>query len=618
MFLAARNKADPKRSGTRRRRLALAAAAMLSATLLPLPVTALDPFGFDVAGGEPRLSTRLRAASLLLLSESGRPDDEELFATARAEYGRLIAALYAEGHYSGRISVLLDGREAAEISPIDPPRNIRRVEVRVDPGPRFAFADVSIAPLAPGTGLPEGLAPGQPAYSDKLRDGTAAAVDGWRSAGHAMAAPGQQQITADHGAGTLSARIAIQPGPAVTFGRFDVTGSAAVREARIRAIAGFPEGQRFDPALTEQSARRLRRTGAFASVALAEAEELGPGDTLDVQVALADAPPRRIGFGAEFDTDDGVRLSAFWLHRNLLGGAERLRVEGEIGGIGSRISGTDYRLSGRFQRPATFTPETTLFVDTGAERLSERDYRVRRATFSVGVTHLFSDRLTAEAALGYRYERVTDAAGRRSLITATLPLSLTRDLRDDERNPTGGYFLEAALTPFVGISGADSGAQVKLDARGYVSPGDDGRFVLAARFQAGAVVGAELFRTPRGFLFYSGGGGSVRGQPFQSLGVTSPCPGGPPGCTVRSGGRGFAAVSGELRASITETIGVVGFADAGYISARALGGGDWHAGAGLGLRYNTAIGPVRVDLAAPVRGATGDGLQLYIGIGQAF
>jgi len=599
-------------------RLAIALASLLAVMLVPAPVTALDPFGFTVTGGEPRVEDRLRAASLLLLSEAGRPDDEEVFATARAEYGRLIATLYAEGHYSGRISVLLDGREAAEISPIDPPRNIRLVQVTVDPGPRFGFSQVEIAPLAPGTQLPAGLVTGQPAYSDMLRDGAGVAVDGWRAAGHAKAATGAQQITADHAARTLSARIAIVPGPAVTFGRFDVSGSADVREARIRAIAGFPAGQRFDPALVERSASRLRRTGAFASVALSEAENLGPGDTLDVQVALVDAPPRRIGFGSEFDTEDGVRLSAFWLHRNLLGGAERLRVEGEIGGLGSRIGGTDYRLSGRFQRPATFTPETTLFVDSSAERLSERDYRLRRAAVSVGVTHIFSDRLTGEAALGYRYENVSDAAGRRSLITATLPLSLGWDGRDDERNPTRGQFLEAGLTPFLGISGADSGAQVKLDARGYVSPGGGDRFVLAARFQAGAVVGADLFRTPRGLLFYSGGGGTVRGQPFQSLGVTSPCPGGPPGCTVRSGGQGFAALSAEVRARVTDTIGVVGFADAGYVSGRALGRGDWHAGAGLGLRYNTAIGPIRVDLAAPLRGPTGDGLQLYVGIGQAF
>jgi translocation and assembly module TamA len=48
------------------------------------------------------------------------------------------------------------------------------------------------------------------------------------------------------------------------------------------------------------------------------------------------------------------------------------------------------------------------------------------------------------------------------------------------------------------------------------------------------------------------------------------------------------------------------------------GGLEWHSGAGIGLRYDTAIGPIRLDVAVPVSGRTGDGVQLYVGIGQAF
>ncbi len=600
-----------------RRAAALASAGAL-ALALALPVGALEPFAFSVAGDDSRLADRLRGASLLLAVEGDRPADEELFATARQEYGRLIGALYVAGHYGGVISVRLDGREVADISPMTPPRNIRQVSISVDPGPQFAYGETRIAPLAPGETLPPDLAPGTVAASSALRDGVGAAVDGWRSAGHAKARPGAQDIVADHANRILTARVAIEPGPVVTFGRFAVTGAERVRPERIRAIAGFPEGERFDPALIEKSEQRLRRTGAFASVAASEAEALGPGDTLDVAVALLEAPRRRIGVGAEFDTEDGVRLTAFWLHRNLLGGAERLRIEGEVGGIGARSGGIDYRLSSRFSRPATFTPETTLFIAAVAERLTERDYRVQRAAFDVGVTHIFSDRLTAEGAVSLRTERVFDTDGTRRLDTLGLPLSVTWDGRDNDRNPTEGLYLAAGLTPFLGLAGADTGAQVKLDARGYLAPTGSDRLVLAGRVQIGTVVGAELLRTPREYLFYSGGGGSVRGQPFQSLGVTSACPGGPPGCTLRTGGRGYAALSAELRARFTETIGGVGFADAGYVSAGSFGGGDWHAGAGVGLRYATPIGPLRVDVGLPVRGTTGDGPQLYIGIGQAF
>ncbi|MBK1635596.1 hypothetical protein CKO19_07595 [Rhodovulum adriaticum] len=103
----------------------------------------------------------------------------------------------------------------------------------------------------------------------------------------------------------------------------------------------------------------------------------------------------------------------------------------------------------------------------------------------------------------------------------------------------------------------------------------------------------------------------MRGQPYQSLAVDL-------GGGNRVGGRAFAALSAEARLALSGPIGVVAFADAGYVAADIDGPGDWHSGAGLGVRYNTGFGPIRLDVAAPTGGGTGDGVQLYIGIGQAF
>jgi translocation and assembly module TamA len=71
---------------------------------------------------------------------------------------------------------------------------------------------------------------------------------------------------------------------------------------------------------------------------------------------------------------------------------------------------------------------------------------------------------------------------------------------------------------------------------------------------------------------------------------------------------------------VTDRIGVVGFVDAGSVGIDGFTGdtAGSHAGAGLGVRYDTTIGPIRADLAAPVDGDTGDGVQFYIGLGQAF
>ena len=143
----------------------------------------------------------------------------------------------------------------------------------------------------------------------------------------------------------------------------------------------------------------------------------------------------------------------------------------------------------------------------------------------------------------------------------------------------------------------------------------DGQIVLAGRAQVGAVLGSSLANTPRGFLFYTGGGGSVRGLPYQSLGVTSAV--GP------SGGRSFAALSGEVRVRVNDSMTLAAFADAGQVSAGVFNGAsDWQAGGGFGIRYATPIGPLRLDLATPLRrNATALGsstYQIYLGIGQSF
>ena len=134
--------------------------------------------------------------------------------------------------------------------------------------------------------------------------------------------------------------------------------------------------------------------------------------------------------------------------------------------------------------------------------------------------------------------------------------------------------------------------------------------MLAARLQMGVVAGPEIDEVPADWLFWSGGGDTVRGQGYQSLGVGS-------GNTA-TGGRGFAAVSTELRTRIGESWGAAAFVDYGYVSADPdFAGGEWQGGAGVGVRYFTSIGPIRADLAVPVTGSV-DSVSVYVGIGQSF
>lgn len=578
--------------------------------------SAFETLEFRFEGTDPALETALQRASLLQTAQNeGVSDPFEIFTIARTEYGQLIGIFYEAGYYAPQISVRIDGREAADISPLTPPAAVSRVEVILQPGPAFVFGRTALGPVAAGTTLPGAFAEGAPARSTVIREATTEAVEGWREQGHAQAEPVDQQITARHPANILDVAVQIAPGPRLRFGQLRPSGQERTRPNRIVKIAGLPSGEVYSPRDVQRAAERLRRTGTFASVALRDAETANPDGTLDINASVVEAPLRRIGAGAEYDTESGGRLSAFWLHRNLLGGAERFRIEGMMGGIGARNSGLDYKLETEFSRPATFTPDTTLTLGALIETENETDFEARRLRLNALLEHRYSDELTFSGGVGVLLERADvgpNFAERRDYRLLLLPLSVTWDRRDNERAPTAGFYLQGNLSPFLGLKGSDSGAWVYGDARTYRGFGEDNRVVLAGRAQIGAVFGADIDRTPRDLLFYSGGSGTVRGQPFRSLGVTS-------ASGVRSGGQGFAALSTEVRVRATETIGIVAFADAGYVSEGAFTGpSDWHAGAGLGVRYDTPVGPLRVDLGYPVAGDTGRGVQLYLGIGHAF
>ena len=136
--------------------------------------------------------------------------------------------------------------------------------------------------------------------------------------------------------------------------------------------------------------------------------------------------------------------------------------------------------------------------------------------------------------------------------------------------------------------------------------------MLASRLKLGTIVGAEIAELPSDQLFFAGGGGSVRGYGYRSIGVDS-------GGTV-SGGRYLLEASAEARVRINETFGAVAFIDGGYVAADTFPGLDQlRIGAGVGLRYYTGFGPLRADIAIPLNKRSGDpDYAIYVGIGQSF
>ncbi|SNT74950.1 autotransporter assembly complex protein TamA [Paracoccus seriniphilus] len=570
-------------------------------------------------GDDEALEKSIRNTSLVssALTE-GRVTGQDILAAARGDYARILGTLYDQGYYSALINITLDGVEAATIAPLDAPDAVKHVVVTVEPGAVFRFSRAEITPVADPKDISRDYARGEPAGTGTIKTAALDGVKGWRKRGHAKADVGGQKIVADHNRNSVDSQIALAPGPVVTFGKLNISGYDRMDPRRLRKIAGFPEGEVFDPEDIETIRKRLRRTGVFSAITLEEAEQLGPGDTMDVDLMVVEQKTRRIGAGFEISSTDGAQISAYWLHRNLLGGGESLSIDAEMSDIGSDVSGRDEEVTIRLERPATLSPDTSAYLETKLAREREEDYDSDSASIALGFQYTPSDELTVDIAVQYQYSRVIDPDETREFNVLALPIAATWDKRDDPTDARRGFYLDGEATPFMGFRDTDSGARLTGEGRVYHSFGEDDRVTLAGRAILGTILGSEIENTPRDYLFWSGGGGSVRGQAYESLGVEEIT--GSSG-TIETGGMSLANASVELRFRVREKIGLAAFVDAGEVWTDGSWSGDsyWHAGAGAGVRYDTPVGPLRFDVAAPLgNGDSDDGVQVYLGLGQAF
>lgn len=560
------------------------------------------------------LQERLSASSSVMAADTnGLDTPQELIAASLSDYRTLIQVMYDEGYFSPVINIRIDGREAANIPVLDPPTSVTTIAISIQSGPVFKFGRANIEPLAPNAVIPETYRTGQPATTGVLRDVASVGVSSWRDAGYAKATVGDQRIIARNSEAILDSDISLLPGPKLRFGRLSIPQDSSVRADAIAKIAAFPSGEVYSPATVQKVATRLRRTGAFSSVTLREAKTPNPDGTLDFEAVIVDQTPRRVSFGAEIASETGVELSAKWIHRNLFGAAERFQLEARVSNIGGSED-IDGLVAMRLDRPARFGGDDNQFYIAGLGRDNQPNYSLTRAYVGAGVRRTFSDKLFAEATLSAEWNKSDDAFGSgRVFKLIPLPVLVEWDERDNRVNATGGFFLKTVLTPFLGLSDTESGMSIWGDARGYVSFSDSDTIVLAGRVQVGSVVGPSLADVSPQYLFYSGGAGTVRGQPYESLGISVG--------SGLAGGRSILALSAEVRGKITDTISLVGFFDVAAIDESQFvdKSSPYHSGAGLGIRYDLGgLGPLRLDLALPVSGATGDGLQFYLGIGQAF
>ncbi|NLH82169.1 MAG: outer membrane protein assembly factor [Phyllobacteriaceae bacterium] len=587
-----------------------------------------QPYTVELTATDSELEKPLRAASALVSDASGRPPPSTaaFLARARGDYAGLLAGLRDLGRWGPVIAIEADGRRVETIPPDATLPHPVAVTIRVDPGPRFTFGRVAITnrpPLDadaladPRLATPEraGLGESETARADAVLAAERALVDGWKRLGHPEAKATERRLVAHHDTNTLDVEIGVDPGPAATFGAVRVSGTELMDPEFVAARAGIPTGERWDPAKVKAAEKRLRDLDVFASSRLVEDDAVAADGSLGLNAALAERPLHVFGFGASYSTLDGAGVEGWWQHRNLFGHGDRLRFEGRVSGIDT-VNPRDLTWKGgvSFLRPGVFTPMTDLMIALEGSREVVDPYTEEKIAGRIGLAHEFFPELKGKVAVNLEADKVEDGFGKRDLTVLSLPSELALDRADDKLEPTTGYRLKGAAEPFHEFRLGSSGAIFRLDASAYYPLDADRRFVVAGRAAIASIVGADADRMPADRLFFAGGGASVRGFAYRSLGPTNAA-----GKVV--GGLSLVEASLELRMKVTDSFGVVPFVDMGAAGAKSTPDFDEapRFGAGVGLRYYTGLGAIRVDLATPISPKRGDPkFGLYIGLGESF
>lgn len=597
-------------------------------------VEVLDPLTYKVTvavtgPGKDLESSIEKASSLWTDREDPASGTGGLLAKARGDYRRLLAALYAEGYYGPYISIQIAGQEAADLSlgrefPQDVP-----VSVSVDTGPLFRFGAVEIVNPPPpqvsdddevGTLDSIGYRTGRRARSAVVQQASALMVEQWRQASYAKAREASQEMVADHADDQLDARITLDPGRPARYGPTTVTGTKRTDPEFIAFMAGLPQGEPFDPDDITNGQARLNRLGIFRSLRFVEAPAILPDGSLPMTVQVEDRKPRTIGFGGTYSTIDGLGVSAYWMHRNLWGRGERLRFDASIDGLGDSLDPNDYdyNLGVTFTKPGVWTPDTDFITSLEGSRVNYDTYTERSITARAGLQQQFGRFITGDLFVVASRSRFDDDFGIRNFTTFGLDGAFQYDRRDDKFDATRGYYLAVTADPFYEADRGYTALQSTIEGRGYLGFLEDRKLVLAARAMVGTYVGASIEDSPPDMLFFAGGGGSIRGYAYRSIGVPFT---NSEGVTFTAGGRGIVEASGEVRYRFLDNWGAVAFVDTGFVTADPTlsGDSDFKTGTGLGVRYYTPIGVLRGDIATPLEPEAGDSrIALYIGIGQAF
>jgi translocation and assembly module TamA len=560
------------------------------------------------------LLTQFNGLSVLEANHNDPANAAQIDRRAREDAELLAELLRAYGFYDASVSTRVEGGGGGAFA----------VTLEAQPGPLYRFAEVDLPGIdAAGEDVAAlrqafGVEAGEPVDAAAVATGEAALRAELGRRGYAFADVGALDVAVNHETRTATLALPVQPNGTRQFGRIIVEGRPLFSVEHIQTIARFDPGERFTAPRIDDLRRALVATGLVSTVNIRPVAREGT-DIVDVAVGLERAPLRTVAGEAGYGTGEGARVELSWEHRNLIRPEGAVRFRGVLGTeeqlIGATLRRNNFRkrdqvltgnvVASHINRDAY--DANSFLIGVGLERQTNIIWQ-KKWTWSVGADLIATD------------ERDVDVASattrRRTFFIGALPATLSYDGSNDLLDPTDGYRLSGRFSPEASLQGTVFGySRLQLDGSVYEPVSDT--VTVAARARLGTIFGASRDRIAPSRRFYAGGGGSVRGYGFQRLGPRDPVFDDP------IGGRSLAEFALEARVRTPlfgGALGIVPFIDAGNIYTSTLPKlDDLRFGVGIGVRYHTNFGPIRVDVGTPLNRRSGDPrVAVYVSLGQAF
>jgi translocation and assembly module TamA len=625
---------------------------------------AADPQSYrvDIASvGDGNMDSTLKATSDLLALRSTAPVSPfGLIARARSDVDRLTTALESFGYYQCSVAIKINGTQLSNPGLADtltalPKGSDAQVAISFTLGPLYHIGSIDIdGDLPEGVRSSLGLTTGAPAVASAVLAGGAHLQTTLQERSYAFAKvdPPVAYETAD--APTLDLRFHVFVGSKAKIGEVHIEGLKRMHEAFVRARLLLHTGDPYSPSAIEKARHDLLGLGVFGQVSLQIGTALDDTGGVPVTFKVRERARHAITLGAAYSSDLGGSATVTWADRNVSGHADVLTIKAsgtDLGG--SDTTGVGYNTSATYLMQDFGRRDQSLQFAVGALKQSLQAYDQTARTFGATLSRKISSFWTASLGGTATDEQIFQNLVEYNYTLLAVPLNLSFDstkLASPLDDPIRGIRASLTVTPTLALGHPNATFIItQLKTSGYFDldhllPIDPGRTVLAASALAGVAQGAGDTSLPPDQRFYAGGSGTIRGYAYQSVGPKFPEGG--PAENLPTGGTSIEAGSLELRQRFGANFGAAMFLDAGRVSAnlRAVPGEavvmpapgkspggvmaipeGLRIGAGVGVRYYTPIGPIRLDVAVPVNATPSDrkvpgygSFQVYIGLGQAY